>query len=339
MKKEYYPEINIARGLGVLIVLLGHSFPDAEIGVFAHPVYRWGFDTCYSFHMALFFAISGFVMGGRFFRGDYDVVREIVGKVKRLLIPYLFLSYLSLLPKILLNAYARNPVDTGGAVLVLFGQSPNGSLWYLYVLFVFSVFALCCGMLLRNAGDGWKMLCMTAGGILCYTVWLLKGESVLASVYMERICKYLIFYAAGLVMFRYYERVKKVYYLPVAIGTGGLVLLIACPYTAITVDYGITAILGTYSVLVLAERISAQKESGICRALKRCGDHSYDIYILSYYVQQSIRVLCFRLLRWDYLPVFLMELLLGFAVSYLFSVYVLRKNRTLKRVLIGVWED
>lgn len=72
MKNGYYSEINIARGVGVLLVLLGHSFPDAEIGVFAHPIGQWIYEVCCSFHMALFFIISGFLIGGRFYQTEYS---------------------------------------------------------------------------------------------------------------------------------------------------------------------------------------------------------------------------------------------------------------------------
>ena len=108
-KKKYYREIHIARGIGVLLVLIGHSFPDAELNWFPDIWVQWGHDYLYSFHMALFFFISGFVMGNKYFCRKEGIIVELIKKVKRLMIPYLFLSYLSLLPKIFWNAYANNP--------------------------------------------------------------------------------------------------------------------------------------------------------------------------------------------------------------------------------------
>ena len=57
--KKHYKEIDIVRGIAVLIVLLGHSFPDAEEGFFPAPGYKWIFDLCYSFHMAVFLRFRG----------------------------------------------------------------------------------------------------------------------------------------------------------------------------------------------------------------------------------------------------------------------------------------
>ena len=339
MQKKYYDEINTARGLGVLIVLLGHSFPDAEIGVFASPVYQWFYDACYSFHMALFFLISGFVMGRTFYGGEYSFRAELVKKVKRLLVPYLFLSYISLLPKIFLNAYARNPVDTASVFRVLLGRGPNGSLWYLYTLFVFSVFVLVCGKFFKAFSKRMRGVYLLAGGILLYVVYAYAGELALQTIYFEKICQYLIFYALGIMLSRHYEKVRKCYVLPGGVVALGLVFLSACPLIPGKTDYMVTAFLGSYGIFVLADHIASRKRSRAYAVLDRCGRYSYDIYILSYYVQQLIRVVCFRRFGWDYSIVFWMELVLGFAVSYIFAVYMLRKSRLLKCLLIGMWED
>ncbi len=339
VKKKYYPEINIARGLGVLLVLMGHSFPDAEIGVFAHPWYQWGYDVCYSFHMALFFVISGFVMGRRFYSPEYKLTYEIVKKIKRLMIPYLFLAYLSLLPKIVLNAYARNPVDTNSAIRVLLGQSPNGSLWYLYTLFLLSVLVLCLGRAISCFGEAFKNICLLFLGTGGYVLYVFAGAFGQNPFFFDKICRYLIFYVLGILLYRYYDRAKRMKYVSLAVISLGLVMLFTNPYVHVKVDYMITALLGTYGILVIAGRIMEHKESKGYRFLNGCGTRSYDIYIISYYVQQTIRVICFRIWGWDYPVVFVMELLLGFSLSYLFSVYVLRRSRLLKRILIGVWED
>ncbi len=339
VKKEYYNEINIARGIGALIVLLGHAFPDAEIGVFAHPVFQWGYDVCYSFHMALFFWISGFVFGRNYFECGYKIISEVTKKVKRLLIPYLFLSYLSLLPKIVLNAYARNPVDASGVLKVLLGVSPNGSLWYIYTLFLFSVFALLIGKLLCISSESIKGICLILLGIFCYSLYVYGGDTALHVIYIDKICRYFIFYVMGIVTYRIYTKFKMLYCLSAAIVAIGLIGLMNCPFFSLKVEYAVTAVLGIYAILVIAERIAEKKEKKVYRCLDCCGNYSYDIYILSYYVQQLIRVVCFRWLGWDYTIVFVLELIIGFGASYLFAVFVLRKSRVLKCLLIGVWEE
>ena len=52
------PEIDIAKGIGILLVVLGHAVPDANTGI-QNMLWAAVFNWIYSFHMALFMAMSG----------------------------------------------------------------------------------------------------------------------------------------------------------------------------------------------------------------------------------------------------------------------------------------
>lgn len=73
MRQEY---IDIAKGLGILCVVYGHTFGFDEFGNFV-----------YLFHMPLFFILSGAFLGMR-----KGVVGEVYNKTKRLLIPYVIFT-------------------------------------------------------------------------------------------------------------------------------------------------------------------------------------------------------------------------------------------------------
>lgn len=83
---RYYPEVNVARGIGLLFVILGHSFPDADVGISNYGV-LWCRAYLYTFHMALFFSLSGFVSSNRLLEGNYSVAGEAKKKALRLLVP------------------------------------------------------------------------------------------------------------------------------------------------------------------------------------------------------------------------------------------------------------
>lgn len=60
-KTKHYDDIDIAKGIGILLVVLGHSFLDASLGVFNNNViYSEIEDIIYSFHMHLFIGIFVF---------------------------------------------------------------------------------------------------------------------------------------------------------------------------------------------------------------------------------------------------------------------------------------
>lgn len=62
MKSIRYKEWDIIRGIGVLLVILGHSFPDDTSGVWLREDFYGYFKYfIYSFHMPLFVCMSGFL--------------------------------------------------------------------------------------------------------------------------------------------------------------------------------------------------------------------------------------------------------------------------------------
>ena len=69
--KRFITEINVARGIAVLLVLLGHSFPDAQTGM-SSPVAKGIFTFVYAFHMETFFAIAGFVAAKRVYSDEIN---------------------------------------------------------------------------------------------------------------------------------------------------------------------------------------------------------------------------------------------------------------------------
>ena len=62
--KEYYEQIDIMKGLAILLVVAGHfiqfSLLEDSGGGILNPVYKW----IYKYHMNVFFFCSGFVFNG-----------------------------------------------------------------------------------------------------------------------------------------------------------------------------------------------------------------------------------------------------------------------------------
>ena len=142
LSKEYFEEINIARAIALLAVVLGHSFPDIETGM-TNPVAQWLVKYVYSFHMGCFFVLAGFVAGNKLKREIHkngDFIREVIRKAKRLLVPYFFWSIVVyLLKQTVLSKYANHGFGRGEFIKIFFGVSPNGEMWYLWILFIISI--------------------------------------------------------------------------------------------------------------------------------------------------------------------------------------------------------
>ena len=122
MKKERIEWVDIAKGIGILLVIFGHC---VYLGKFAH---NWIF----SFHMPLFFVLSGL-----FFK-EMEMVPLIKKKLKQLVIPYVIFCFIGLLITLLIPAWRNFSIKD--ILRELYWGYPNSfnvsSVWFLICLFV-----------------------------------------------------------------------------------------------------------------------------------------------------------------------------------------------------------
>ena len=114
------------RGLAILLVVVGHSIQWTDAGFDANPL----FSFIYSFHMPLFFFISG-VVGARGIRRP--LLDQLRAKTLTLLVP--FASWWLLVSVVQWLDDGQSPP----AALLSLVKSPDVGLWFLWVLFVITL--------------------------------------------------------------------------------------------------------------------------------------------------------------------------------------------------------
>lgn len=134
-------EINILRGIAFCLVLFGHSFPDSAYG-YINGYTEFAREYIYSFHMPLFFIISGFCMAPLLSEKQVSIKAELNKRSKRLLIPYLFYSYIAIIPKLIFNSFMYIEFEPKVIWTTLLGKSTSGTLWYLWNLFMINILFL-----------------------------------------------------------------------------------------------------------------------------------------------------------------------------------------------------
>lgn len=129
INKDRESEFDILKGIGIILVIIAHTMPVGSI------FYR----IIASFHMPLFFLVSGY-----FFSKKSNVIM-FKSKFKRLIIPYLFTSSVCLFITIIIAIQSNNEFDLIQKWLISFiygSGMPNnnfffsiGPLWFLLALF------------------------------------------------------------------------------------------------------------------------------------------------------------------------------------------------------------
>ncbi len=127
-------EIGVLYTFGVLLTILGHSHSNDWTTFPSQPV-----EFIYSFHMPLFFCISGYLFAKSNSLERNGYLKWIGNKSKRLLIPYFFISAISFIPKMLLEKGNLNGIGLNEVFQCFFAPRFNvwGHFWFLPVVFIF----------------------------------------------------------------------------------------------------------------------------------------------------------------------------------------------------------
>ena len=98
-EKNRIAYIDVAKGIGIILVVCGHVIGEGEKSFKYSNILH---DYIYSFHMALFFIISGILLEKKYKQNDkYYLENKINSSIRNLLIPYFLWSIIYLVFSIL----------------------------------------------------------------------------------------------------------------------------------------------------------------------------------------------------------------------------------------------
>lgn len=138
-KNERNISLDIARGVGIILVVIGHVMSPVMAG---NNAMETAYQILYVFHMPLFFLLAGLVaqklIGGGYTSSRLELIKH---RATRLMIPYFTWAIIYMPMKMLMKEQVRFQYDYSLWTLLI-GNNPDGQLWFLYVLFVFSVVSI-----------------------------------------------------------------------------------------------------------------------------------------------------------------------------------------------------
>lgn len=124
--------VDYAKGIGILLMVYAHvarGLVSASIGL-DDPTWRMIDSVIYTFHMPLFFFLSGLFFYGSLQKRGVQAL--VLTKVDTILYPYIVWSLLQGTAEVLLSRYTNGSV---GFAQVLNLLEPRAQFWFLYALF------------------------------------------------------------------------------------------------------------------------------------------------------------------------------------------------------------
>ena len=136
-RRENFAFVTLAQVLGCLLVIFGHSYP------FVTDVPKWIIDVrtfIYCFHMPLFVWCSGYLLVKTESSLRYSFSQYAVRRAKKLIVPYIALSLIGLVPKVLFSGLLNDTLRFDDEMLIRAFLVPReniwGHFWFLPMIFL-----------------------------------------------------------------------------------------------------------------------------------------------------------------------------------------------------------
>lgn len=277
---------------GILLVCLGHSgFEEPIIRDSLSGLHSW----IYSFHMPLFFLISGYLFSltNKSFV-DIDPGKFLKKKVLRLLVPYVVLGTVIYGIKYVFSSFSHAdrdwPVGNFFKMFVAPGceGSTIGYLWYVVTLFVvFALVVALCKVRVDLKKTGWCLAVMLAAWTFFFMGPKVEWFNFKAA------CQYLPFFILGILYHRYEPKVQTI------VDWGGQLGLIV--YAVLTVVLTIfplpipgwcSSLLRAFIGLLMSVQLCTVllKSEWVQKYILPTSKYTYSIYLLSWFSQYAVKV-------------------------------------------------
>lgn len=331
--KNRYTEVDIARGVGIFFVVLGHAIKQTGVSAGWIRILTY---IIYSFHMPLFFCLSGFVSAKILPMGKTERISYVGSRARRLLVPYFVIGLLYIPVKLRMSDLAVKSFTVSDIWKLFIGQNPDVSLWFLYILFIIEAITA----LLVNTYNFRS---------IWYGSFFLSVAIYWANLDI-RTPKYLFFFLMGIWVRLKFEDCRKAGYEDAMDGQDLLAFLalvldifavIFLYRTTITVTMMITSLCGIYLVLWTSSRLvynidGERKELGrYARILFTLGMFSMDIYILHEPIMTVLKLILWNRLGLNYILCTVIIFICALTIPIPCSKWIIRKIPPLRVLLLG----
>ena len=317
--KERYNELDLMKGIGILLVYLGHNFNLVDFeknGIFLY-IYR----TIYSFHMPLFFLISGFLMNiGK----EIQLKKYYVHKTKRILIPYFFINLIDFFPRTLFPNLVNSKFD----MWEVFFKGTTIT-WFIYTLFmIFIIFPFLEKYILKK--DRYYLF-----GIILILVNYFKVFSKIEIFSINVVVGYLLYFYIGYIIRSIYKNkiINGIWNKNIIFLMFGVIFLVFS-YKSFYLNYFnsiIFALMGILLTLNISLRI--KKGNSIYDILKFIGINSLTFYLIEGFITVFYRVVLIKIIPIEQGEIFVSIFFILRILTAFITVKIITKSSILSFLL------
>lgn len=322
-EKKYYDELTILKGIGIILVVLGHSFVFRKFTITNNNlINKYIHDTIYSFHMPLFFIVAGFLTNS--YKDNLNK-KFYISKIKRLLIPYIFINIIDAIPRHLFNNLVNN--KSNGILRIIFYSGVTT--WFIYTLFIlFLIFPIIEKYIIKR--DKYYLF-----GIVLFILNLFEIGSNIKIFTIDRLIYMSFYFYIGYLSKNYYEKINnsilkiKIFYIVTVI----IFILFGSLYNQFILTKILFPFLGIIAFWYFSMKIKENKNK-IYEFLIFCGENSLTFYLLEGFVIVIYGIILIKIipLKYNFLLVstfFLLKL-----ITLIISIkYIITKNKYLAFLL------
>lgn len=313
--------LDAARGSGMVLVVLGHAISDTAMD---NPLFSRLFYFIYSFHMPLFFFISGYC-GSKAMKcyTMSDKCDYIQLRFSRLMIPYFFIGVCYIPLKIVLAKFSSTPVQLNGVLFeMLKGKNPNHQLWTLYVLFVIAL--ITC--VLANQKNNEILMVIILG---IFQILSVKAPS---GIVKNILFEFPFFYAG--ILCKKHNWIAGKFNKGIGITTLSLLVMINCSMVVSGEHY--LKIATGYCGIVASCFVAMQITKTARNPFVAIGKYGMDIYILANAVQVAVRIVFINALGVNGIVCCVLSTVLGVFIPIIISKCFVRKLVWTRKLILGM---
>lgn len=273
MKKKQIEWVNVAKGIGIFLVVYGHVI----IGIhnsgmnLKGPIFEIQESVIYSFHMPLFFFLSGMFVK-KWASRDFKTAINI--KLRTVLYPYFVWSLIQGLIMYGLGKLTNG--DIGMKEIVRIPIDPIAQFWFLYVLFFCFVLYYLLNKLLNSKS------------IFLFSIALLIISPFLDFWVLSRIGIYFFFFVLGSTHINRIKT-KSVYFILLFVISNIIIYMNIVP---MFLNFLFKLLAGISGILLTINLSKKLKDNKI---LNEIGSASMSIYVMHIIAGSGIRVILLKL--------------------------------------------